>query len=53
VPAPLWFSHAASLEHDVPGHPERPARLRVLEAAMEKERWLGMLRSAAPAASRT
>jgi acetoin utilization deacetylase AcuC-like enzyme len=48
----LWLRHDASFAHDVPGHPERPARVRALEAAMQAKRWLGMLPSAAPPASR-
>ena len=37
----VWLRHDASLAHDVPGHPERPARLRALEAAMEASDWFG------------
>jgi acetoin utilization deacetylase AcuC-like enzyme len=51
----LFFSHPACLEHDprqgLPGHPERPERLRAIEAALEEQGWLGWERREAPAAS--
>jgi acetoin utilization deacetylase AcuC-like enzyme len=51
----LYFSHPACLEHDpgegLPGHPERPERLRAIEAALEARDWLGWERREAPAAS--
>ena len=51
----LYFSHPACLEHDpgegLPGHPERPERLRAIEAALEERDWLGWERRQAPAAS--
>jgi len=51
----LYFSHPACLEHDpgvgLPGHPERPERLRAVEAALEERDWLGWERREAPAAS--
>lgn len=51
----LFFSHPACLEHDprqgLPGHPERPERLRAIEAALEERGWLGWERREAPAAS--
>jgi acetoin utilization deacetylase AcuC-like enzyme len=50
----LYFSHPTSLEHDprqgVPGHPEQPERLRVIEAALAEREWLGWERREAPAA---
>jgi acetoin utilization deacetylase AcuC-like enzyme len=50
----LYFSHPACLEHDpgegLPGHPERPDRLRAIEAALEERDWLGWERREAPAA---
>jgi acetoin utilization deacetylase AcuC-like enzyme len=52
VPAPLWFHHPASLDHDVPGHPERPERLRGLEAALAANDWFGLERVISPAAAR-
>ena len=30
----LWLRHDDVFAHDVPGHPERPARIRALEAEM-------------------
>jgi acetoin utilization deacetylase AcuC-like enzyme len=51
----LFFSHPACLEHDpgqgLPGHPERPERLRAIEAALAERDWLGWERREAPAAS--
>jgi acetoin utilization deacetylase AcuC-like enzyme len=51
----LYFSHPSSLEHDpregLPGHPERPERLRAIEAALAERDWLGWERREAPAAS--
>jgi acetoin utilization deacetylase AcuC-like enzyme len=51
----LYFSHPACLEHDpgegLPGHPERPERLRAIESALEERDWLGWERRQAPAAS--
>jgi acetoin utilization deacetylase AcuC-like enzyme len=50
----LYFSHPASLEHDprvgIPGHPDTPERLLVLEEMLAAERWLGWERRMAPAA---
>jgi acetoin utilization deacetylase AcuC-like enzyme len=48
----LWLHHDAVLAHDVPGHPERPARIRALEAEMSAHDWFGCERVLAPAASR-
>jgi acetoin utilization deacetylase AcuC-like enzyme len=51
----LFFSHPACLEHDpgegLYGHPERPGRLRAIEAALAARDWLGWERRQAPAAS--
>jgi acetoin utilization deacetylase AcuC-like enzyme len=51
----LYFSHPSSLEHDprqgLPGHPEQPERVRVIEAALAEREWLGWERREAPAAS--
>jgi acetoin utilization deacetylase AcuC-like enzyme len=51
----LYFSHPACLEHDpqlgMPGHPERPGRLRAVEAALAERDWLGWERREAPRAS--
>jgi acetoin utilization deacetylase AcuC-like enzyme len=42
----------ASFAHDIPGHPERPERVRAIEAEMERHGWFGMERREAPAAER-
>src|SRR3954471_13139930 len=52
VSAPVWLHHPASLAHDVPGHPERPARIVGLEAARGARDWFGGRRVTSPAASR-
>lgn len=49
---PLWLRHEASFAHDIPGHPERPERLRALEAEMERHDWFGSHVVQAPAAPR-
>jgi acetoin utilization deacetylase AcuC-like enzyme len=49
--APLYFRHPSSLEHDTGAHPERPDRIRAIEAALEARDWLGWERREAPAAS--
>jgi len=55
MPASVYFSHPACLEHDprqgLPGHPESPERLRAVEAALAEREWLGWERREAPAAS--
>jgi acetoin utilization deacetylase AcuC-like enzyme len=48
----LWLRHEASFAHDIPGHPERPARIRALEAEMARHDWFGCSVVSAPAASR-
>ncbi|HEY7077785.1 MAG TPA: histone deacetylase, partial [Solirubrobacteraceae bacterium] len=48
----VWLRHDASLRHDIPGHPERPARIRALEGEMSAHGWFGCSRVEAPAASR-
>ncbi len=53
VPRPPWFRHDAHLAHDVPGHPERPARIRALEAEMAAHDWFGCERVEAPRAERS
>jgi acetoin utilization deacetylase AcuC-like enzyme len=49
----LWLRHDDSFAHDVPGHPERPARIRALEAEMSAHDWFGAVREDAPSASRS
>ena len=49
---PPWFRHDAGLAHDIPGHPERPARIVALEAEMERHDWFGWERVEAPRATR-
>jgi len=51
IAAPLYFRHPASLEHDTGAHPERPDRIRALEAALAERDWLGYEVTEAPAAS--
>jgi acetoin utilization deacetylase AcuC-like enzyme len=50
--SPQWFRHDAGLAHDIPGHPERPARIVALEAEMERNDWFGWERTEAPRATR-
>jgi acetoin utilization deacetylase AcuC-like enzyme len=52
VARPLWLRHDASFGHAIPGHPERPERLRGLEAALERHDWFGWEVAASPRASR-
>jgi acetoin utilization deacetylase AcuC-like enzyme len=48
---PVFFSHPSSLAHDTGfGHPERPDRIRAIEAELERREWLGWERRGAPAA---
>jgi acetoin utilization deacetylase AcuC-like enzyme len=48
----LWLRHDSGMAHDVPGHPERPARIRALEGEMSAHEWFGCEVAPAPAASR-
>ncbi len=48
----VWLRHDACLLHDIPGHPERPARIRALEGEMSAHGWFGAERRDAPAAAR-
>ena len=49
---PPFFRHPASLEHDTGlGHPERPDRIRAIEAELESRDWLGWEAVEAPAAT--
>ena len=42
----LWLRDDDVFAHDVPGHPERPARIRALEAEMSAHGWFGVARVA-------
>mgnify|MGYP003704910689 CR=1 FL=1 len=45
----LYLCHPASLDHDTPpGHPERADRIRVIERALEDERFAALVREQAP-----
>jgi acetoin utilization deacetylase AcuC-like enzyme len=49
---PPLFHHASSLGHETgPGHPERPDRIRAIEAKLEARNWLGWEPREAPAAT--
>src|SRR4051794_7600573 len=37
----VWLRHELSLAHEVPRHPERPERIKALEAEMERHGWFG------------
>jgi acetoin utilization deacetylase AcuC-like enzyme len=50
---PLWLRHDASLAHDIPGHPERPDRIRALEATMARDDWFGAALVEAPEVDRS
>ena len=49
--APLYLRHQSSLEHDTGLHPERPDRIRALEAALAERDWLDWEVRDAPRAS--
>src|SRR3954470_24518355 len=49
----LWLRDEDFMAHDVPGHPERPARIRALEAEMSAHGWFGALREQAPEVDRS
>jgi acetoin utilization deacetylase AcuC-like enzyme len=45
----LYICHPATLDHATPpGHPERADRIRVIERALEHERFAGLVREQAP-----
>ena len=48
----IWLRHDASLAHEIPGHPERPARLIGLERMAAAEGWFGWDVVEAPEATR-
>jgi acetoin utilization deacetylase AcuC-like enzyme len=39
--APVLFHHPSSVEHDTGAHPEQPARITAIEAALAARDWLG------------
>ena len=41
MPAPLYFRHASSLEHETGAHPEGPGRIPAIERELERHGWLG------------
>ena len=48
----LYVTHPACLNHLMPpGHPERPDRLRAVEAALGDEKFQTLARAQAPAAA--
>jgi acetoin utilization deacetylase AcuC-like enzyme len=47
----LYLRHPLSFEHDTGRHPENPERIRVIEAALETNRWHGLEVTEAPAAT--
>jgi acetoin utilization deacetylase AcuC-like enzyme len=49
---PPWFRHDAGLAHDIPGHPERPARIVALEQEMARHDWFGCELVEAPRVTR-
>ncbi len=51
IAAPLYFRHPSSLEHDTGAHPERPERIRDVEALLTPRDWLGYEVREAPAAT--
>ena len=51
IAAPLYFRHPASLDHDTGAHPERPERIRAIEALLTERDWLGYEVREAPRAT--
>ena len=51
IAAPLYLRHPASLEHDTGAHPERPERIRNIEALLAERDWLGYEVREAPRAT--
>jgi acetoin utilization deacetylase AcuC-like enzyme len=51
VAAPVLLSHPASLEHDTEPHPEQPARMRAIDAELERRGGLGWERRDSPEAT--
>jgi acetoin utilization deacetylase AcuC-like enzyme len=49
----IWLRDDDAFAHDVPNHPERPARIRALEGEMSAHGWFGAARLEAPAVERS
>jgi acetoin utilization deacetylase AcuC-like enzyme len=45
----VYLSHPSSLEHETGNHPEQPARITAIEAALDERGWSGVQREQAPA----
>jgi acetoin utilization deacetylase AcuC-like enzyme len=52
MPAPVYFHHPSSLEHDTGGHPESTERIPAVEAELASRDWLGFERVRAPEVER-
>jgi acetoin utilization deacetylase AcuC-like enzyme len=50
--SPVWIRDEGYADHDIPGHPESPRRIEVLEASLARHDWFGWERRQAPAATR-
>ncbi len=49
----LYLTHEAALRHEMgPGHPERPERLRAVEAALSTQEFAPLIRATAPPGDR-
>ncbi|HEY6399476.1 MAG TPA: histone deacetylase, partial [Solirubrobacteraceae bacterium] len=48
----VFLEHPSSLEHETGPHPERPARIVVIERELERLGWLGYERVSSPAVDR-
>ena len=52
MPAPVYFHHPSSVEHDTGGHPESKERIPAIEAELSERDWLGFERVRAPEVER-
>jgi acetoin utilization deacetylase AcuC-like enzyme len=48
----VFLEHPSSLDHDTGGHPEQAARIRAIQAELDRRGWLGYRRDRSPAVSR-
>ena len=48
MPAPVYFHHPSSVEHDTGGHPESKERIPAIEGELSNRDWLGFERVRAP-----